>query len=559
MELLAEEPLSYRDAIRELAALSSLAAGGADIQDVARGLAEVLGRMLPVEFVFVRLLGLAHGGAHEAGQSGQGPINGANPRDRRCRRPGPRPGRDCQLPFRQLGVCSNHRQSRRRRRVRLCVVPIHGSCGVVAAGSLQPDFPTPNDLLLMHVGANQAALVREHRRSEESLREANRRKDEFLATVAHELRNPLAPIRNAVQILHSKELAEAEAQWARDVIDRQVQYMTRLVDDLFDLSRITRGKLTVRKQRIELRSVVDSAVESSRPNIEMWGHLLTITLPPEPIYLEADPTRLDQVLLNLLNNAAKYTPQGGHIWLSAQIEGEGKGEGEGEGEVVIRVRDTGIGIRADMLPRIFEMFTQVDRSLGRSQEGLGIGLALVQRLVALHGGTIKAQSPGAGQGSEFIVRLPLGHSAKPDKEKEREWDMQRREESAGGPSSYRILVVDDNRDAANCLAKLLRKSHNDVQTAYDGLEAVEAAAQFRPDLVLMDIGLPRLDGYEAASRIREQPAADAIVLIAVTGWGQEEDRRLSREAGFDYHLIKPIEPAMLQTLLSRLQAPRPPR
>ena len=336
----------------------------------------------------------------------------------------------------------------------------------------------------------------QHKTSEESIKEADRRKDEFLATLAHELRNPLAPIRNAVQILQIKDLPEAESHWAREVISRQVQHMTRLVDDLLDLSRITRGKLTVRKERIDLRDGGEGvAVEASRPNIEKWGHELTVLLPAEPIYLDADPTRLEQVLLNLLNNAAKYTPPStderkGHIWLTAQTEGD---------SVVIRVKDTGIGIRADMLARIFEMFTQVDRSLGRSQEGLGIGLALVQRLVAVHGGTIKAQSPGIGEGSEFIIRLPILHAGTIEGvDGHKSSGAAGAVGSARGQASCRILVVDDNKDSANCLAKLLRKSGNEVHTAYDGLQAVEAAVAFRPELVLLDIGLPRIDGFEAA-------------------------------------------------------------
>ncbi len=385
--------------------------------------------------------------------------------------------------------------------------------------------------------AARAAIAIENASLVAALKETDRRKDEFLAILAHELRNPLAPIRNAVQIFRGKGPPVPELQWARDVIDRQVQQMTRLVDDLLDVSRITRGKIQLRKERVPLAAVVTSAVEASRPLIEKWDHELTVTLPPESIDLEADPTRLAQVLLNLLNNAAKYTEQGGRIWLTVEREG---------GQVAIRVKDTGIGIPPEMLPRIFEMFTQVDRSLERSQGGLGIGLTLVQRLVEMHGGTIEAHSGGPGEGSEFIVRLPVAIEVK---------DRGARGttgEKMAAPAKCRILVVDDNQDAADSLAMLLRMLGNEVHTAHDGLEAVGAAAVFRPDVVLLDIGLPKLNGYEAARRIREQQGKD-VVLVALTGWGQEEDRRRSREAGFDHHMTKPVEFDVLQKLLAGLK------
>ncbi|HZO15260.1 MAG TPA: ATP-binding protein, partial [Polyangiaceae bacterium] len=369
-----------------------------------------------------------------------------------------------------------------------------------------------------------------------TLKEADRRKDEFLAMLAHELRNPLAPIRNAVQIFRAKGPPGPELQWATEVIDRQVHQMTRLVDDLLDMSRITRGKIELRKELVELGTVVESAVEACRPLIETWGHRLTVTVPPRPIRLYADPTRLAQVLANLLNNAAKYTNQGGRISLSAELASD---------EVILAVRDSGIGIQETMLPEIFDMFTQVERSVGRSEGGLGIGLTLVQRLVELHGGTVEARSEGAGKGSEFIVRLPVATDAQ-------------REAAGEGPSeaehahapTRRILIVDDNRDAADSLGMLLRMVGNDVHTAHDGLEALGAAATFRPHVVLLDIGLPKLDGYEVARRIREQEGGPAMMLIALTGWGQEDDRRRSREAGFDHHLTKPVEFKTLQRLLA---------
>lgn len=369
----------------------------------------------------------------------------------------------------------------------------------------------------------------------DELAAANRHKDEFLATLAHELRNPLAPIRNAVQFLGMEGLKESDVKTARDVISRQVSVMVRLIDDLLDVSRISRNKLDIRKQRVELATVVDSAVESSRPLIKHCGHELTVTLPPHPIHLDADPTRLAQVFLNLLNNAAKYTKRGGRIWLTAEQEGS---------DAVISVRDNGIGIPGDMLARIFDLFTQVDRSLERSQGGLGIGLTLVRRLVEMHDGSIEARSKGPDEGSEFVVRLPL---IQPPQELPPRRDGPR----ATALSGCRILVVDDNKDSADSLKMLLRLKGNHIQSAYDGLEAVEVAETFRPELVLLDIGLPKLNGYEVARRIRQQPWGCDMILVALTGWGQEEDRRRSQEAGFNFHVVKPVDLAALEQLLSQ--------
>ena len=388
--------------------------------------------------------------------------------------------------------------------------------------------------------AHRAVIAVENASLLAALKDSDRRKDEFLAMLAHELRNPLAPIRNAVQILRAKGPPEPELQWAREVIDRQVQQMTRLVDDLLDVSRITKGKIELRKERVDLAAVVNSAVEASSPLIQKWGHELTVTIPPEPIYLEADLTRLSQVLMNLLNNAAKYTNQGGRIWLTAERQSD---------KVLIRVKDTGIGIPAEMLPRIFGMFTQVDRSLERSQGGLGIGLTLVQRLVEMHGGTVEAQSAGPGRGSEFVLRFPVAAEVTEGKLQEKAGYGQK----SAIPFTCRILVVDDNEDSADSIAILLRTMGNEVHTAYDGLEAVGAAAAFQPDVVLLDIGLPKLNGFEAASRIREQPGGSDIMLIALTGWGQEEDRRRSKEAGFDHHMTKPIDFDILQELLAAMK------
>jgi PAS domain S-box-containing protein len=372
------------------------------------------------------------------------------------------------------------------------------------------------------------------KRYEQSLKEADRRKDEFLATLAHELRNPLAPLRNGLQLLRLAGDNRAVAEQAQDMMERQLQQMVRLIDDLLDVSRITRGKLQLRSQQVSLASVVRSAVEGSRPLIEAFGHALGVTLPPEPVWLDADPTRLAQVFGNLLTNAAKYTDPGGHIGLTAERHG---------GEVVVLVRDTGVGIAPEHLPRLFEMFSQVDSALERSQGGLGIGLSLVKGLVEMHGGKVEARSEGPGKGSEFIVRLPVS-GAGPEQESGSAGEREAR--SAPG---RRILVAEDNRDTADSLAAVLRLAGHEVHVTQDGLEAVKAAGWFRPDVALLDIGMPRLNGYEAARRIREQPGGKLVTLVAITGWGQEEDKRQAAEAGFDRHLTKPVDPRALEQIL----------
>jgi PAS domain S-box-containing protein len=374
--------------------------------------------------------------------------------------------------------------------------------------------------------------------AQKALKEADRRKDEFLATLAHELRNPLAPMRNALQILRRADNRAASEQ-ARAVLERQLLQMVRLIDDLLDVSRVTRGKLRLRTGRVELAAVVASAVETARPLIEASGHELTVALPPGPVPLDVDLTRLAQVFANLLNNAAKYTERGGRIWLTAERQGS---------DVVVSVKDTGVGIAAEALPRLFEMFSQVDRSLEQSQGGLGIGLSLVKGLVEMHGGSVEARSEGPGRGSEFVVRLPVA-VAGPEQE-----GTAPHSTSHATPVKRRILVVDDNRDSADTLAVVLTDLGNEVRTAFDGLEAVEAAAAFGPDVILLDIGLPKLNGYDACRRIRQQPGAKGIAIIAVTGYSQQEDRRRSLEAGFDQHLVKPVAVPALEQVLAEMVA-----
>lgn len=377
-------------------------------------------------------------------------------------------------------------------------------------------------------------------RATEALQEADRRKNDFLAMLAHELRNPLAPVRNAIQILKLKGPADPDLQWAREVIERQVQMMTRLVDDLLDVSRITRGKLKLHKESVDAATVVARAVEMVRPLADARKHELTVSLPEGPLWLEADPPRLAQVVANLLTNAAKYTDEGGQIWLTVEQQGD---------EAVVRVKDTGVGIAADLLPRVFEPFTQEERSLDRAQGGLGIGLTMARSLVELHGGSVQGYSEGLGKGSEFVVCLPLLKKATaPTAAKPKPG-------AARQVPARRILVVDDNRDSAESLALLLRFTGHEVQTAYEGEAALETARTQRPDVVLLDIGLPRMDGLEVAHRLRHDLALTDALLVALTGYGQEEDRRRSERAGFNAHLVKPVDLDALYELMVHAAIP----
>jgi PAS domain S-box-containing protein len=377
--------------------------------------------------------------------------------------------------------------------------------------------------------------ITEKKRAEESLRDADRRKNEFLATLAHELRNPLAPIRTGLELLRCAEGDPAVLEQARGMMERQVAQMVRLIDDLLDISRITRGRLRLRKERVELARVAQNAIETSRPLLEAQAHELTVGLPAEPIYLEADPTRLAQILSNLLHNAAKYTEKGGHIWLTAEPH---------DHTVRISVRDTGLGIPSEQLAHIFETFAQTTPALERSQGGLGIGLSLVRGLVELHGGSVEAHSAGPGKGSEFIVCLPAAAVAV-----EQPHEPGREGAKSRSGRTCRVLVVDDNRDVADSLALMLRLMGHDTHTAHDGLEAAQAAAVLQPEVVLLDIGLPKMNGYEVARHLRAQPWGRGMRIIALTGWGQEEDKRRALEAGCDLHLTKPVEPGALEQLL----------
>ncbi len=370
-----------------------------------------------------------------------------------------------------------------------------------------------------------------------ALADLHRRKDEFLAMLAHELRNPLSPILNAVHLLRLQGDENLVQQEARSIIERQVGQLAHLVDDLMEVARFTSGKIRLHPARLDMRGVVERAVESARPLIDRRRHILDVDVPDEPVWMEADPRRLEQVVVNLLNNAAKYTDEGGHIRVVVRSVGR---------EMVLSVRDTGVGIDLEQFPDIFDLFTQADRSLDRSQGGLGIGLSLVQRLVDMHGGTVEVRSEGLGLGSEFTIRLPLPRSPAPE-------PPPTPAGSTGRPAqTRRVLVVDDNVDSAEILARLLRKSGHDVRTAYTGPTALEVAVAHSPDVALLDIGLPGLNGYEVARRLRQYPQLDGVRLVAMTGYGQESDLRLAMEAGFDEHLVKPVDFLKVKGLLATL-------
>jgi signal transduction histidine kinase len=381
------------------------------------------------------------------------------------------------------------------------------------------------------------------RESEERLREADRRKDEFLAMLAHELRNPLAPIRTAVQLMRFKELPEEQRTRARDIIERQVDQLVRLIDDLMDVSRITRGMITLHREAIDLTAVIARAVETTRPLIDSRRQELEVALPATALRVEGDATRLAQVVGNVLNNASKYTPEGGRIRL--QLHGE-------EQETVITVSDTGIGIPPEMLGNVFDLFTQVNRALDRSHGGLGIGLALVRKIVEMHGGRVSARSGGLDQGTEIQIRLGRLEGGRGAVAPATEAESADRLELP----SRRVLVVDDNEDAAALIALLLRFAGQDVRTASDGAEALATAAEQRPDVVFLDLAMPGLNGYETAQRLRQEPWGRDLTLIALSGWGQRRDRARTAEAGFSAHLVKPVSEAQLLAVLADLAPPR---
>jgi PAS domain S-box-containing protein len=409
------------------------------------------------------------------------------------------------------------------------VCPDGGARWIASKGKVFYDDGEP--LRMLGVSLDET----ERKRNEEKLLDADRKKDEFVATLAHELRNPLAPMRNAVEILRAKSQHQPEQEWACGVLDRQVRLMARLLEDLLDVSRISRNRLELRTQDVELTAVLETALETSRPVIEARGHQLTLALPPEPIRLECDPVRLAQVFANLLNNAAKYTEERGCIQMTVE---------RGESDVSVSVKDSGIGITAEMLTRVFEIYSQAGPELERSQGGLGIGLSLVKGLVELHGGSVEARSEGPGLGSEFVVRLPVsaesptGAPTRPP------------EDEQVTKAKLHILIADDNEDSVSSMAMILRSMGNETSIAHDGEQAVELARSLRPEVLLLDIRMPRLNGYDACRRIRAQPWGKEMFVVALTGAGQDEDHRRTEEAGFDRHIVKPVDPAALDKLLA---------
>jgi PAS domain S-box-containing protein len=379
--------------------------------------------------------------------------------------------------------------------------------------------------------------ITERAKAESALQVADRRKDEFLATLSHELRNALAPLRNSLHLLRASD-PPGSGQRLYQIMENQVHHLVRLVDDLLEVSRITSGKIELRKERVPLTAIVESAVETSRPDLEAGRHFFDLQLPATSIYLEVDPVRMEQVISNLLTNAAKYTPEGGHIALSATAS---------DGTLEISVRDDGLGIPADMLERVFDLFAQVDRTLKRSQGGLGIGLALARRLAEMHGATLEARSEGLNQGSEFLLRIPFAQRASESLPAE---SARRPARSGSSKQGVRVLVVDDSRDGADSLVMVLNTLGARARAAYDGASALTAIREYKPVVVLLDISMPEMDGYEVAAAIRRDPELSDVRLIALTGFGSEEQRARSRQAGFDDHLVKPVDPVRLQGLLS---------
>jgi signal transduction histidine kinase/DNA-binding response OmpR family regulator len=429
----------------------------------------------------------------------------------------------------------------------LVIVPLLArgrTIGVISLGTTSPGRTIDADLMAVASDvASRAAIALDNALLYQKIHEQDRRKNEFLAMLSHELRNPLAPITNAVHVMQTNDPDAKRNEWAREVIGRQVKQLARLVDDLLDVSRITQGKIELKIEAVDVAEVVSVAVETVRPLIESQEHALSVLLPEQPMRVRGDFARVAQILANLLNNAAKYTDRKGRISLIAEQEGA---------DIVFRVRDSGIGIPASAVPAIFDLFTQVEHTLDRSQGGLGIGLTLVKRLVEMQGGSVTAVSAGKNLGSEFIVRLP----AMAVDQRVAAGRRAAERYAASSPAEFGILIVDDNRDATDSMAMLLKMEGYDVRVAYDGPQALAAVGTARPDVILLDLGLPGMDGFQVAQRVRAEPDNSAIVIVAVSGYGQEEHRSRSTEAGCDHHLVKPIEPSVVSELLASLHSSR---
>ena len=429
----------------------------------------------------------------------------------------------------------------------LVIIPLLArgrTIGVISLGTTSAGRTIDADLVAVASDvASRAAIALDNALLYRKIHDQDRRKNEFLAMLSHELRNPLAPITNAVHVLQINDTDAKRHDWAREVIGRQVRQLSRLVDDLLDVSRITQNKIDLKIEAVDVAEVVAVAVETVRPLIDAQEHALSVLLPEQPMRIRGDFARLAQVLANLLNNAAKYTDRKGRIALTAEQEGA---------EIVFRIRDSGIGIPASALPTIFELFTQVEQTLDRAQGGLGIGLTLVERLVQMQGGSVSAFSAGKNLGSEFTVRLP----AMPVDQRVAAGRRAAERYAASNPGEFAVLIVDDNRDATDSMAMLLAMEGYDVRVAYDGPQALDAVRTARPDVILLDIGLPGMDGFQVAQRVRADPANSSIVIVAVSGYGQEEHRSRSSQAGCDHHLVKPIEPAVVSELLASLHSRR---
>lgn len=533
-ELTCPELESLRRCIRDLTALSAMEAlwSRSPVAKIAEGLAGIVLSTVSPEYCYVRLTDPADGTVIEALRTAQGAvIPGAAMRIGAALQPHLRFTTSSPL------VIEDPMNPPHQIQLAVVLIGIEGECGVLAVASDRPGFPNRNARTLLSMAANQATMVLERRRAEAVLKQASVQKDEFLATLAHELRNPLAPIAMGLELLQMPELPHDVVQEVYATVDRQVKLMVRLIDDLLDMSRITAGKLDLRKSPADLRDLINWAVDGVRPLLAEAHHTLTVALPPDAIPVDADAARIIQVFSNLLNNACKYMIAGGTITISTEVIGD---------QVEVHFRDSGIGIPTDKLEAIFDMFAQVDHSSERAQGGLGIGLTLVKRLVTMHGGTVRAISDGPGNGSDFVVQLPL---AKVDEYMEQ---PARVDSARTNAPARRILIVDDNRDAANVLQLMLSSLGNEVRTAYDGNAALEIGDDFRPELVFLDLGMPTLNGYDTARQLRARPWGNDVLLVALTGWGQEEDKRRTESAGFDQHLVKPAKPAELQQLLASL-------
>jgi len=424
-----------------------------------------------------------------------------------------------------------------------------GRMVVVDARMVLESASDPRRLVLEtnHVITERKQMEQSLRDHAEELTAADRSKDEFLAMLAHELRNPLAPLRNALQILREPAATADTVTRAQEIMGRQIQNMTRIIDDLLDVSQLTRGTIQLQRRPMKVTALVAHAVELNEGQINERGQELSISLPPDDLFVDGDAVRLEQALANLLNNASKFTHQGGHIWLHAERV---PGKGGGPGEVAIRVRDDGTGMSADLVPRVFDLFMQADRSLARSQGGLGIGLTVVRRLIEAHGGSVEAASPGLGQGSEFGLRLPSISDSALHAFRE----AQPMEASSPKAVAQRVLVAEDNVDAAEALAVLLTLAGHEVQVTHDGLSTLTSAVTFRPQVIFLDIGMPGIDGYETARQLRRLPGLERVRLVAITGYGQDTDRLRAKEAGFDHHLTKPVEPETVLQLLAQRRA-----